>query len=132
MGEALVVEIDQVLVPDVLLLLDHWERVLARLFIGELDTALTSDPAYPTILVPGLFGPGRGCWLGYSLGNRILHLPVTLRTRQYCFLVYSVLGAGISYALAMPMSGEPDTALTSDPAYPATLIPGPFGPGRGC
>ena len=37
----------------------------------------------------------------------MLHLPVTLRTRRYCFLVYSVLGEGISYALALPMSGEP-------------------------
>ena len=32
---------------------------------------------------------------------------VTLRTHRYCFLVYSVLGEGVSYALAMPMSREP-------------------------
>ena len=25
--------------------------------------ALTSDPAYPATLIPGLFGPGRGYWL---------------------------------------------------------------------
>ena len=36
-----------------------------------------------------------------------------------------------SYALAMAISGKPDTALTSDPVYPATLIPGSFSPGRG-
>ena len=39
--------------------------------------------------------------------NRFLHLPVTLRTRQHCLLVHLVLGEGISYALAMPMSREP-------------------------
>ena len=27
----------------------------------ETVPALTSDPAYPAILFPGLFGPGRGC-----------------------------------------------------------------------
>ena len=37
----------------------------------------------------------------------VLHLPVDLCTRQYCFLVYSVLGEGISYALAIPISREP-------------------------
>ena len=77
------------------------------LFAGEPHTALTSDPAYPTILFPELFGlvsygyvlgtgkipeiffpmlfgPGRACELSYSLGNRILHSPVTLHTRRYC------------------------------------------------
>ena len=44
-----------------------WERLLARLFTGE------------------------------PIGNWILHLPVTLRTRRYFFLVYSVLGEGVSY-----------------------------------
>ena len=45
MGEALVVEIDQALVLDVLLLLmstQYGERLLARLFIGDPDTAFTS------------------------------------------------------------------------------------------
>ena len=37
----------------------------------------------------------------------VLHLPVTLHTRRYCFLSHLVLGEGISYALAMSMSREP-------------------------
>ena len=61
----------------------------------------------------------------------MLYLPVTQHTHRYCFLSHSVLGEGVRYALAMPMSGEPDTALTSDPAYPSILFPELFGPGRG-
>ena len=34
----------------------------------------------------------------YVLWDRILHLPVTLRTRQHCFLTHSVLSQGVSYA----------------------------------
>ena len=37
----------------------------------------------------------------------VLHLPVALRTQRHYFLVHSVLGDGISYALTMPMSREP-------------------------
>ena len=55
----------------------------------------------------------------------VLHLPVTLRTRRYCFLSWESL-------LARLFTGEPETALTSDPAYPAILIPGLFGPERAC
>ena len=44
--------------------------------------ALTSDPAYPAILFSELCAPGRGCELGYSLGNRFLHSQGTLRTRR--------------------------------------------------
>ena len=33
-----------------------------------------------------------------------LHLPVTLHTRQYCFLAHSVLGEGVSYGYVL---GEP-------------------------
>ena len=40
-----------------------WERLLARLIIGEPDTALTSDPAYLAILSPKPFGPVRGLQL---------------------------------------------------------------------
>ena len=36
-------------------------RLLARQLIGEVVTALISDPAYPAILFPKLFNPGRGC-----------------------------------------------------------------------
>ena len=63
--------------------------------------ALTSDLAYLVILFPELFGPGRGCLLGYSLGNRFLHSPVTLRTRRYCFLRRSDLGEVVSYAYVL-------------------------------
>ena len=65
----------------------------------------------------------------------VLHLPVTLRTRQHCFLVYSVLGEGDSVLgelLARLLIGEPDTVLTSGPVSPAILFPELFGPGRGC
>ena len=68
--------------------------------------ALTSDPAYPEILFPELFGPGRGCELGYSLGNQFLHLRVTLRTWGYCFLSHSVLGKGVSYAYDLGKVGR--------------------------
>ena len=34
----------------------------------------------------------------------VLHLPLTLRTQRYYFLVYSVLEEVVSHALAMPMS----------------------------
>ena len=60
-----------------------------------------------------------------AIGELVLHLPVTLRTRRYCFLGHSVLGEGISYWGTSP-------ALTSDHAYTATLFPGLFGPGIGC
>ena len=40
-----------------------WERLLARLIIGEPDTALPSDPTYPTILSPKPFGPVGGLQL---------------------------------------------------------------------
>ena len=33
-------------------------------------TAFTSDPAYPAILIPGPFGPGRGCYLWLCPGGR--------------------------------------------------------------
>ena len=99
--------------------------------------ALTSDPACPAILFPEAFGPERGCLLGYSLGNRFLHSPVTMRTRRYCFLGYSDLGEVISYTLAMPIFWGKITPLTSDPRspaslYPTILFPGLFGPGRAC
>ena len=91
-------------------------------------TALTSDPAYPAILFPGRSGPGRA-YVSYAIpGNQFLHSPVTLRTRRYCFLAYSVLG---ELMLAMPFL-EPVPALTSDLAYPAILFPRLFGPERGC
>ena len=38
-----------------------WMGLLARLFTGEPDTALSSDPAYPAILFPELFGLNRAC-----------------------------------------------------------------------
>ena len=38
-----------------------WGRLLARLIIGELDTALSIDPTYPAILFHRLFHPGGGC-----------------------------------------------------------------------
>ena len=58
------------------------------------------------------------------MGNGFLHLQVTLRTRQYCFLSHSVLGESVSYANPVP-------ALTSDLAYPRTLFSEPFGPAEG-
>ena len=64
----------------------------------ELVPALTSYLAYPAILFPVLFGPGRD-YVSYAIpGNQFLHLPlaVTLRTRRYCFLSHSVLGEGVS------------------------------------
>ena len=71
--------------------------MLARLFIEEPVLALTSDPAYSTTLIPSLF------------------------------LVYSVLGEGVSY----PMLWGTGPALTSDPVYPTTLIHDSFGLERG-
>ena len=67
--------------------------------------ALTCSPAYPAILYPSLFGPGEV--ISYAqlcpnmpcLGDRFLHSSGTLRTRQCCILVCSVLGEVISYAL---------------------------------
>ena len=60
----------------------------------------------------------------------VLHLLVTLRTQRHCFLAHSDLrevdSKGIGYAYAW----ETVPALTSDPAYPATLFPGPFGSGN--
>ena len=60
----------------------------------------------------------------------VLHLLVTLRTRRHCFVAHSDLrdvdSKGIGYAYAC----ETVPALTSDPAYPATLFPGPFRPGN--
>ena len=61
------------------------------------------------------------------LGDRFLHSPVTLYTRRYCIVVYSVLGEVISYVLP----GGPVPALTSDSMYPTILYSGLFGPGRG-
>ena len=92
---------------------------------GEPDAALTSDPMYPSTLISGLFGPGRGCYIGYSLGNQILHLPVTLCTQRYCLISHLVLGESISYWGTGP-------ALTNVPSYMTILFPEPFGPGRGC
>ena len=57
----------------------------------------------------------------------VLHLPVALGTRQYCLLVYSVLGEVVSYAYVLGTG----PALTSGPAYPTILCPGSFDPGRG-
>ena len=57
---------------------------------------------------------------------------MTLYKKRYCFLSQLVLGEGISYALGIAMSGEPDTVLTNDPVYLAILFPEPFGPSRGC
>ena len=71
--------------------------------------ALTSDPAYLVIFYPSLFGPGRGYELCQCLRNRFLHSGVTLCTRRYCILVYSVLGEVISSAKpwgAMPCLGS--------------------------
>ena len=58
------------------------------------------------------------------MGNQILHLPVTLRTRRYLFLVYSVLGDNVSYWGTGPV-------LTRDPVYPTILINGLFNYRRG-
>ena len=72
---------------------------------GGLVPALTSSPAYPSILYPSLFGPGEGisyaqlCPAMPCLWDRFLHPPVTQRTRRCCILVCSVLGEVISYAL---------------------------------
>ena len=61
-------------------------------------------------------------------GSQFLHLPVTLRP-----------GDSVSWPirtwerlLARLFNGEPVPVLPSDPAYPATLCPGPFGLERAC
>lgn len=50
------------------------------------------------------------------------------------YLIPSLLDRerALEEALASLFHGEPVTALTSGPAYPATLYPGPFGLVRGC
>ena len=62
-----------------------------------------------------------------GLWDRSLHSPVTLHTRRYFILVYSVLGDAVSYALRVGLV----PALTCDPMCLAILYPRLFGPGRG-
>ena len=66
------------------------------------------------------------------MGNRFLHLQVTQRTRQHCFLAHSVLGEVVSQGIGYAYAWEPVPALTGDSAFPAMVFPGSFGPGRGC
>ena len=65
-----------------------------------------------------------GGYVSYAMpGNHVLHSPVTLPRRRYCFLGYSDLGGVISYARAMPIFWGKVTALTSDPGCPAVVFP---------
>ena len=60
----------------------------------------------------------------------VLHVPVTLRTRRYSFLAHLDLGEVDSKGIGYAYAWETVPALTSGPAYPATLFPSPFGPGN--